>query len=46
MDDERLAEIDRQIEALGQPETPLEAVLANLSPLDLAEADATLAEPD
>ena len=44
MDDERLAEIDRQIEALGQPETPLEAVLANLSPLDLAEADAILAE--
>ena len=42
MDEERLAEIDRQIEALGQPETPVD--LAALGALDLGEVDGILDE--
>lgn len=44
MDEERLAEIDRQIEALGQPQTPADAILAELGALSLDEADAILDE--
>lgn len=44
MDEERLAEIDRQIEALGQPETPADVILAELGALSLDEADAILEE--
>lgn len=44
VDQERLAEIDREIEALGTPSTDLDALVAQLRHVDLEEADSLLAE--